>query len=501
MSYVGNPITIGNLTSQLLNGGSSSYTLNYSVGSNASISVFIDGVHQKPGTSYTVSATTLTFPGGATPSGTNNICVVFHSLPINLPTPGDGTITNAKVDNSAAIATSKISGAVTSIASHGLGTSATVDTGTSANQIVKLDGSAKIPAVDGSQLTNLPSDITKQGSDPTISTNPAGGVGTMILNTSSGKLFVCTDATAGANVWKAGEDGTIQPSYAVDYLVVAGGGGAGGSQSGYSAGGGGGAGGYRNTYNSETSGGGGSSETALTLTPSTQYTVTVGAGGTGGVAGSSAGVQGSNSVFSTITSTGGGKGGSAGAFGTNAAISGGGAGGSGGGGQGYHTLTAGAGTANQGYGGGVYYGNSGGNGMGAGGGAGAVGGNGTSTAGGTGGVGVASSITGSSVFRAGGGGAGATPSAGNDPGEGLGGNGGGGAGNQGVSSGSAGTANTGGGGGGGAAAYNGGNGGSGVVILRMPTANYSSTTTGSPTVTTSGSDTILTFTSSGSYTA
>jgi hypothetical protein len=46
-----------------------------------------------------------------------------------------------------------------------------------------------------------------------------------------------------------------------------------------------------------------------------------------------------------------------------------------------------------------------------------------------------------------------------------------------------------------------GSGGSGVVILRMATANYSGTTTGSPTVTTSGSDTILTFNASGSYTA
>jgi hypothetical protein len=35
----------------------------------------------------------------------------------------------------------------------------------------------------------------------------------------------------------------------------------------------------------------------------------------------------------------------------------------------------------------------------------------------------------------------------------------------------------------------------------MATANYSGTTTGSPSVTTSGSDTILTFTGSGSYTA
>ena len=47
----------------------------------------------------------------------------------------------------------------------------------------------------------------------------------------------------------------------------------------------------------------------------------------------------------------------------------------------------------------------------------------------------------------------------------------------------------------------GGAGGSGIVILRMATSNYSGTTSGSPSVTTSGSDTILTFTGSGTYTA
>jgi hypothetical protein len=44
-------------------------------------------------------------------------------------------------------------------------------------------------------------------------------------------------------------------------------------------------------------------------------------------------------------------------------------------------------------------------------------------------------------------------------------------------------------------------GGSGVVILSVPTASYSNTTTGSPTVTTSGSNTIIKYTSSGTYTA
>lgn len=38
----------------------------------------------------------------------------------------------------------------------GLGTAAVLDTGTTANKVVKLDGSALLPAVDGSALTNLP---------------------------------------------------------------------------------------------------------------------------------------------------------------------------------------------------------------------------------------------------------------------------------------------------------------------------------------------------------
>jgi hypothetical protein len=37
--------------------------------------------------------------------------------------------------------------------------------------------------------------------------------------------------------------------------------------------------------------------------------------------------------------------------------------------------------------------------------------------------------------------------------------------------------------------------------LRMPTANYSGTTTGSPTVTTDGSFTVIKFTGTGTYTS
>ena len=163
----------------------------------------------------------------------------------------------------------------------------------------------------------------------------------------------------------------------------------------------------------------------------------------------------------------------------------------------------GNGTTGQGYSGGAGS-NSNGFPGGGGGGAGAEGGQYASYDAGDGGTGLASTITGSSVTRGGGGGGGSYYESGHPSyqGPGLAGAGGGGAGTINSSRTNVnGTANTGGGGGGGGNRRGGGNGGSGVVILRMATSNYSGTTTGSPTVTTSGSDTILTFNGSGSYTA
>jgi hypothetical protein len=293
----------------------------------------------------------------------------------------------------------------------------------------------------------------------------------------------------------------VPQTYSVDFLVIAGGGGGGGDGN-TTGGGAGGAGGYRNSFGSETSGGGGSSESSLTFDGGTVYTISVGSGGTGRTSRTNDGSNGGDSSISgsgitTITSTGGGRGAYQNGIGT--------VGGSGGGNT-YSTSTPASGTANQGFSGGTAA-QSGGqdNGGGGGGGAGGVGGNGTSSGAGNGGAGLSSSITGSAVAKGGGGGGGVAHGYGSPPlgtvtaGGGAGGTAGG------NNNGNAGTANTGGGGGGASVissgTANGGNGGSGVVILRIPTANYSGTTTGSPTVTTDGTDTILTYTASGSYTA
>jgi len=63
----------------------------------------------------------------------------------------------------------------------------------------KLTGT--LPAIDGSALTNIPDSVTKNANDPAIDTNPSGGLGTIWLNTTSGEMFILTDATAGENVW------------------------------------------------------------------------------------------------------------------------------------------------------------------------------------------------------------------------------------------------------------------------------------------------------------
>jgi len=265
--------------------------------------------------------------------------------------------------------------------------------------------------------------------------------------------------------------------YSIDFLVVAGGGGAG-----YDVGGGGGAGGLRTSYGA-TSGGGASSESALSVFAGNVYIINVGNGGASSPNTSNKGSSGGNSFISLngtalIESLGGGGGGSYPSLGPGLN------GGSGGGG-GHNGFSGGAGTAGQGYAGGsssaTAYGSGGG------GGAGGAGSNGVASNQVAGGAPLAVSITGSSVNYAGGGYGNADSGAVNGTGYntsnsfvgyyGFGANGTG------------------------APNANPNSGANGIVILRMPTVSYSGIITGSPGVATSGSDTILTYTGSGTYTA
>ena len=257
--------------------------------------------------------------------------------------------------------------------------------------------------------------------------------------------------------------GNAAGSNTLEYLVIAGGGSGGSSANGsvYRGGGGGGAGGYR-----ESSGGTAGSYTISPLgsgvsgiTASvTSYPITVGGGGPGSC---NANNEGSNSVFSTITSAGGGGGGRDAANPASGAGSGGQAdnGGSGGGAAAGENGAKVKGAGNtppvspaQGKDGGGPAGPGGassGSDSGSGGGGATVAGvKASDSNGAAGGTGATSNITNSPTARA---------------------TGGGGGNQSGNSAGPAGSANTGNGGGGangGPADVGGGSGGSGVVIIR-----------------------------------
>ena len=81
-----------------------------------------------------------------------------------------------------------------------------------ASTIAASNFSGTLPALDGSALTGVGA-ATTIASDPTVSTNPAGGLGTLFVNSTSGETYVCTDATAGSNVWTnvGGGSGNIDP--------------------------------------------------------------------------------------------------------------------------------------------------------------------------------------------------------------------------------------------------------------------------------------------------
>jgi hypothetical protein len=174
------------------------------VGTSASNVVQLNGSAQLPAvdgsllTNISASVAALNDVGDVnapTPANTN--VIKYNS------TSGDwesGAVAASEVSGLATVATtgaySDLSGTPTlaTVATTGaysdltgtptLGTAAAEDVGTSAGNVVQLDGSARLPAVDGSQLTNLPSGATTLGALTDVDTT--GVVDTNVLKYDSG---------------------------------------------------------------------------------------------------------------------------------------------------------------------------------------------------------------------------------------------------------------------------------------------------------------------------
>jgi hypothetical protein len=146
----------------------------------------------------------------------------------------DGTISNADVDGSAAIATSKLSGAVTSITSHGLASSATTDTtnasnigsGTLSNSRLSLDISNSdvnaSAAIVQSKLATLAITDSEVANDALSGDKIDGGTISDFASTGIDDNANANAITIDVNerVVIGGSDSSVTPNASADDLMV-----------------------------------------------------------------------------------------------------------------------------------------------------------------------------------------------------------------------------------------------------------------------------------------
>ena len=123
MSYVGNqPATnFTSLAKQDITGnGGTSYTLSHAVANVNDIAVYLNNVRQEPTEAYSVNGTALTMTGAIASS--DNFYVLFLGKAIQTVVTPDGSVSTAKIADSAVNLTSKVTG-VLPVANGGTGKS------------------------------------------------------------------------------------------------------------------------------------------------------------------------------------------------------------------------------------------------------------------------------------------------------------------------------------------------------------------------------------------
>ena len=176
MAYIGKSAeesVFDNRTVDTMTGNGSDTTLALSTTpiSVNNVLITFNGVMQRPTTDYTLSGSTIT----------------FTTAPFN------GAIVYAITGGGEHIGTP-----LQQLEGYQFADNAVTDdkivTGISASKLTGTKG-----AWNASALTGLDIDILQGTSDPTVSTTTTAGE--IYLNKASGELYVCTDATANANVW------------------------------------------------------------------------------------------------------------------------------------------------------------------------------------------------------------------------------------------------------------------------------------------------------------
>jgi len=105
MAYIGNPVDTAftSLLKQDLTGASgTTLTLSHAVANENDIALYINNVRQEPISAYTVSNVTVNLTG--TVSGTDDIYVIYLARAVQTTVPPDGSVSTAKIADSAVTA-------------------------------------------------------------------------------------------------------------------------------------------------------------------------------------------------------------------------------------------------------------------------------------------------------------------------------------------------------------------------------------------------------------
>ena len=193
MAYIGRDPQYGAFEKQSLtaDGSTTTFTLDYTVGSSSSLLVSVAGVHQEPETAYNLATngTQITFT--AAPASGDTVFVIFLGVALDIATVGSGVITSRTelseraanddlflvFDTSAGslkkIQTSNIVKASVTRTGTGDGstTTFTVTDGTTVDNVLVMENG----------VTQAPtSDYTISGTTLTFGTAPAAGVNIVV---------------------------------------------------------------------------------------------------------------------------------------------------------------------------------------------------------------------------------------------------------------------------------------------------------------------------------
>ena len=193
MAYIGRDPQYGAFEKQSLtaDGSTTTFTLDYTIGSSSSILVSVAGVHQEPETAYNLATngTQITFT--AAPASGDTVFVIFLGVALDIATVGSGVITSRTelaeraasddtflvFDTSAGslkkIQTSNIVKATVTRTGTGDGstTTFTVTNGTTVDNVLVMEnGVVQAPT----------SDYTISGTTLTFGTAPSSGVNIVV---------------------------------------------------------------------------------------------------------------------------------------------------------------------------------------------------------------------------------------------------------------------------------------------------------------------------------